>query len=180
MGKQQLSQPLKVEKDPHSGGSLEDIQAQTQMLLEIKEHVKTAVKLIDEIESERKQLEDLSALLKTRPDGKELTGSASALEKKLMDLEGHFFDLRLTSARQDTLRWPRRLYAKLVSLAGYASGTDMAPTKQELEVLEKYRKELSQYQLQMRELRDKEIGGFNQRLRQKDIGNIVIAGTPQQ
>ena len=34
-------------------------------------------------------------------------------------------------AFQDTLRWPRQLYAKLNSLAGYVQGTDFAPTAQQ-------------------------------------------------
>ena len=56
-------------------------------------------------------------------------------------------------AFQDTLRWPRQLFAKLTSLAGYVQGTDFAPTAQQVEVHAEYRQRLAAAQRDFETLR---------------------------
>ncbi len=57
-------------------------------------------------------------------------------------------------AFQDTLRWPRQLFAKLTSLAGYVQGTDFAPTAQQVEVHGEYRERLGAAQRSLESLRE--------------------------
>ena len=85
------------------------------------------------------------------------------------------FDVRLTggSAQQDTLRWARRLYARLTSLAGYIAGTDDRPTDQSREVLEMLRSELGDYQRQMMAIRE-DLATFNRLLDDRGIDPITV------
>ena len=96
------------------------------------------------------------------------------MENALKDLEGNLFDLRLTggTARQDTLRWPRRLYAKLTSLAGYVSSADFPPTDQEREVFEGYLEMLAEYQARMDALVADDIAAFNRLLAERGVTPI--------
>lgn len=92
---------------------------------------------------------------------------------------GHFFDLRLTggSARQDSLRWPRRLYSKLTSLFGYIAQSDFPPTDQQLEVFGLYREQLAEHRKTLQDLREGEIADFNAALRQAGFGGLITGIT---
>ena len=85
------------------------------------------------------------------------------------------FDVRLTggTARQDTLRWARRLYARLTSLAGYITGTDDRPTDQAREVFEMLGSELGDYQRQMAAIRE-DLATFNRLLDDRGIEPIPV------
>ena len=112
--------------------------------------------LIDQIEWIRAQLQLMREGSADRAAAEEIRQAGATLEAELIDLEMRLFDVRLTggSAQQDTLRWARRLYARLTSLAGYIAGTDDRPTDQSREVLEMLRSELGDYQRQMTAIRE--------------------------
>jgi hypothetical protein len=175
VGDQQLTQPLEVLKDPASAGSEREVIEQVALLLEIRGHVDEVVSMIDEIEWIRKQIDDLEAMLEEREAVAELLAAAGAFDQKLIDLEGDFFDLRLTggTARQDTLRWPRRLYAKLTSLAGYIGRSDFPPTSQQLQVLEIYRGRLAEARKGLAELRSGDLAALNTQLAAEGFGKLV-------
>ena len=140
----ELVQPLEVLKDPNSGGSELEIQEQVTMVREIRESVDSMVVLIDQIEWIRAQTQLVREDSADNAAAEEIRQAGATLEAELIDLEMRLFDVRLTggSAQQDTLRWARRLYARLTSLAGYIAGTDDRPTDQSREVLEMLRSEL--------------------------------------
>jgi len=171
-GKEHL-QSLVVKKDPNTAGSEKDIEVQTRRALEIHDNVNSVVDMVNEIEWSRRQVYNLLELLRDRPDSAEIEARGKELDQKLIALEQNFFDLRLSGARQDTLRWPRRMYAKLVSLAGYMSGTDFAPTSQQVEVHEIYKRQLADCQRQLEAMRKNEIAAFNAFLEKKGIPRIV-------
>ena len=153
----ELAQPLEVLKDPNSGGSEPEIQEQVTMVREIRESVDSVVALIDEIEWIRVETQLVQERNADHAAAEEIRQAGATLEAELINLEMRLFDVRLTggSARQDTLRWARRLYARLTSLAGYITGTDDRPTDQSREVFEMLRSELGDYQRQ--------IGGHQRR-----------------
>jgi hypothetical protein len=114
-------------------------------------------------------------MLEDKEEAEDITEAGKALDEKLKELEGRFFDLRLTggTARQDTLRWPRRLYAKLTSLAGYIGGSDFPPTRQHMEVYELYKGELAECASGLEEIKTNDLAAFNQLLRDSGIPNVV-------
>ncbi len=174
VGDRTYEQPLEVRKDPHSTGTDAQVTEQVALLLQIRDEVDTVVDLINEIESARKQLIDIRSLVRGHDRADEITKAAADLETKLEALENNLFDLRLTNARQDTLRWPRRLYAKLASLAGYIGGSDFPPTDQQIEVHELYRKQLEEYQQGMGSLHASDIASFNKLLADAGVGGVIV------
>lgn len=167
-GEHARDQILTLRKDPASEGSLGDIEAQHALVMEIREALGEVVGMIDEVEWLRRQLLDLDARLTQQdaPQAAEVGAAARELEERLGDFEMNLFDLRLTggTAFQDSLRWPRQLYAKLASLAGYVSGTDHRPTDQHLEVFASYRQRLASLREELAALRA-EVAGFNETAR---------------
>jgi hypothetical protein len=175
LGETELTQELVVRKDPSSEGSDTEVTAQVETLLEIRENINTVVAMVNEIEWVRKQIRDLDEMLAEKEDVEEILEAGKALDEKLDALEGRFFELRMSggSARQDTLRWRRRLYSKLTSLAGYIGGSDFPPTTQQMEVYRLYQEQLEESQREINGLREEDIAAFNQILRDKGIPGII-------
>ena len=170
-----LVQPLVLLKDPNSGGSESEIEEQLTMVREIRESVDSVVALIDEIEWIRAQTQLVRERNADHAAAEEIRETGGTLEAELIELEMRLFDVRLTggSARQDTLRWARRLYARLTSLAGYITGTDDRPTDQAREVFEMLRSELGDYQRQMVAIRE-DVATFNRLLDDRGIAPISV------
>ena len=118
----------------------------------------STVDLIDEIEWLRKGIADVRS--RARQQNIDLTDALTerleTLDEALIKVEMGLYDLRMTGgmAFQDTLRWPRQLFAKLTSLAGYVQGTDFAPTAQQVEVHGVYQGRLADAQTRLVELRE--------------------------
>ena len=168
-------QPLLRLKDPNSGGSELEIQEQVTMVREIRESVDSVVALIDEIEWIRAQTQLVRERNADHAAAEEIREAGGTLEAELIELEMRLFDVRLTggTARQDTLRWARRLYARLTSLAGYITGTDDRPTDQAREVFEMLGSELGDYQRQMAAIRE-DLATFNRLLDDRGIEPIPV------
>jgi photosystem II stability/assembly factor-like uncharacterized protein len=172
VGEMELLQPLEVRKDPNSGGTLADIEAQFAMQLELRDDQNEVVEMIDEAESVRVQLGDLRELIAGREDAAEINEMIDALDEKIIDVEMNFMDLRLNGG-QDNLRYGRQLYAKIASLSYYISGHDFRPTEAHRTVHEMYRENLGTYEAQMSEIRDVDIAALNQLLIEKGLGPVI-------
>ena len=143
------------------------------MVRELRESVDSVVALIDQIEWIRTRTQLVLERNANHAAAQEIRRAGETLEEVLIELEMRLFDVRLTggSARQDTLRWARRLYARLTSLAGYITGTDDRPTDQSREVFEMLRSELEDYQRQMVAVRE-DLATFNRLLDDRGIEPI--------
>jgi len=172
-GGRELSQPLVVRKDPNAAGSDADVGAQVAMLLELRDQSSMAADGINRLESMRRQILDLNALLGGDASKKGIVSAGVELEQKLRDLERAFFDQRLTGGSQDALRWPVQLYAKISSLAGDVTSADFAPTSQAREVHAMIRQALTDQLARLDNLMSTEVAAFNRLLRDQNVGPIV-------
>jgi len=178
VGDEESSVLLVVLKDPVSTGTESDIRAQFEVILQLREETNAAVDLINEAESIRAQVVDLRRLVSGRDGVEEISAAGEALDERLVDLEMGLTDLRMSggSAGQDALRWPRQLYAKLTSLAGYIGGSDFPPTMQQLEVHVGLQRQLRAAQDRMEEIRGGELAALNQILVEMGIPNVISGG----
>ena len=55
----------------------------------------------------------------------------------------------------------------------YIGGSDFAPTTQQVEVYQHYRRLLGEYEARMAEIRGQDIAAFNELLRAKGIGGVM-------
>ena len=175
LGDTELVQSLTVLKDPHSAGSEGDIAAQMVLLVDLRNVLNDAVSLINEVESVREQVADIGRRVHDHRDNDLIIDAARSLDERLLAIEMRLSDQRLSggSARQDSVRWPRQLLAKLSSLAGYVGQTDFPPTTQQREVLENYRELLDTYELQMDGVRTGALVEFNRALEERGRAGVV-------
>ena len=172
MGDDRWEQELVLLQDPSSQGTMEGILAQVEMLVELRDEVNRATDLIERIEETRSQVRSARGRAAGREGTAALLEAADGLEEALVALEMNLFDLRLTGG-QDSLRWPRQLYAKLTSLAGYISASDFGPTDQAREVHAIYQESLARNEATMERLAEEELTDFNQLLVRTGLAPIT-------
>jgi hypothetical protein len=179
-GSETLTQTLVVLKDPNSAGSDADIRGQVEVLLQLRDDANAVVDLINEAEWIRAQIADLKERVGGMAGTEEILAAGEELDRELIDLEMNLTDLRMSggTAGQDRLRWPRQLYAKITSLAGYIGGSDFPPTTQQIEVHERLRASLLELQNRMRSLRERELASLNRILVERGIPHL--GGQPRE
>ena len=106
--------------------------------------------------------------------------AAGNLDDALVEVEMGLTDLRLSGgmAGQDRLRWPRQLYAKLTSLAGYIGSSDFRPTHQQIEVKGVYEEQLTLIQERVADLMFSDLSALNRMLGEHNVPNIVTTIRP--
>ncbi len=169
---QEFSQPLMVSKDPNSGGSDDDIQKQTTMLMALRKDLEMGADMVNQIELIRAQLESLKGILRGNSD---VRAAADDLDKKLTDIEDNLIQRKYTGQGQDTTRFPAKLIGKLSYLAGGVNGGDYPPNTQQKEVQGNFEAQLSGLRKRLDDVVNTDLGNFNRMLREKNIGSIVAA-----
>ena len=112
LGDTRLSTQLTVVKDPHSEGTLADIEEQVALSLVVRDEINEVVDMIDRIEWARRHLEDLAEMLPGDSAAAELLAEAKAVEEAAIQVESNLFDIYLTGAREDAFRNPMKLYGR--------------------------------------------------------------------
>ncbi len=164
---QELSQPLVVKKDPNSGGTEADIDSQTTMMLELRNDLDSASRMVNQIELIRSQLLRLTATSDS------VKSAAGALDQKLIDIEEVLIQRKLTGQGQDTVRWPPKLLTKINYLAtGLASG-DFPPTKQQREVHALFKQQLAVLRQRLDDVLSKDLTTFNKLLADSNIKTVI-------
>jgi photosystem II stability/assembly factor-like uncharacterized protein len=170
---QELSQPLVVKKDPHSGGSEADIKAQTEMLADLRQDLESAAEMVNQIEIIRSQLDGIRSLLASGAASQPIKTAADDLDRKLIEVEDHLLQRKLTGTGQDGVRWPAQLISKINYLANGLSSSDFGPTRQQREVHAQFKEQLAAHRKRLDEVMSKDLRAFNELLRERGIQNII-------
>jgi photosystem II stability/assembly factor-like uncharacterized protein len=173
VGGHEYTEKLNVLKDPHSSGTLADIEAQDRLEMAIRDELDTMTDDLNQIESVRAQLATFENQLGSGQDAKSLRSSADDLSNKLVDLEGHMLQLKATGRGQDDVRWESMLCEKIAYLGTEVSDSDDAPTTQQVAVNDELKKQVAQYRGETEQMMSKEVAAFNSMLRKQNIPNII-------
>jgi photosystem II stability/assembly factor-like uncharacterized protein len=173
---QELVRELQVLKDPNSEGTLEDIRAQTAMMMELREDFDSAADAINQIEWIRRQLYDLADILEDQGEAGDLIANAEGLDADLVAVEERLIQLRLTGTGQDGVRWPAKLVGKLRHLAGGVGTADFPPTDQQRQVQALLHEELEAARGQLEALVAGDLAAFNQALRDRGMSPLISDG----
>ena len=173
---QELTQELIVRKDPNSEGTEEDIEAQVELLYEVKDTLVKLADLIHQIEWIRSQIYNLNALIEDHPDAEDVINAGKELDEKLIAVEENLFQMRLTggTANQDILRWPNKLYTKVSSLASQIAYADHPPTTQAYDVHEDFKKRIDSHRTAFDGLVTEELAALNTMSKEKGFPTIYV------
>ncbi len=173
---EEFIQKLYVKKDPKSAGSEADIQAQVKLLLRVRDNLNNLVDMINQIELIRKQIHDFKALLEGDKSAVPVINAGTQLDEKFIAVEKNLFQMRLTggTASQDILTLKAKLHTKISTFAYEIGKSDFKPTVSQYEVNEMHTEKLASLRKQLDELLKKDLAGFNDMLREKNIANIIV------
>lgn len=169
-------QALTVKQDPNSPASLADIHKQVDLLLKIDKLITRLTNMIGQTEWVRKQLRDMTDVIKDRKDLKKIKDEIKLLDKKILDIEQYLFQVYMTESSNDILRLPCRLYYKLFALAAGIGQSDFPPTTQQIEVYEMFRERIKGYRKQLDHILEKDLARFRQLLQSHGLGAIIVPG----
>jgi hypothetical protein len=175
VGEKEITQNLLVEKDPNSAGSIEDIQAQVEVLLEIHDNMDSVARMINQIEWVRKQLYDIQEILEGDDSAGEIIKKSKELDEKFIALEDNLTPVGYSgTSDRDGLRWPYMFYLRSSELASGIAKADLAPTTQQKEAHEFLSDQLSSYESEFNELIDRDLNDFNRLMRESNIPAIIV------
>ncbi|MFQ5742484.1 MAG: glycosyl hydrolase [Acidobacteriota bacterium] len=174
VGDEEGSQQLTVLKDPHSEGTLADIQAQVGLSLRMQKEFNGLATMVDKLEWIRKQLEDLTHSLKGSPAAAAVSARAEEMSEKSMDVENHLLDIHLTGGREDSFRNSMRLYGRYIELMRELDGTsDYRPTDQQEQVAALLQQRLEQTRALFNQLMKSDLARLNEFLRQQNVSVTI-------
>ena len=173
------TQTLSVLKDPHSTGTLADIQAQWKLAQAIADEYNQVTRDINQIEMVRAQLNMVrQALALDPPTPEDLIKSADAVEGKLQTVEADLYNTKATGKGEDQWRWAPTLIDKLSYLESEVTSSDFAPTQQQIEVNQELAQQATAHRAALDRILNTDVAALNSALRDKKIPNVIVAYTP--
>jgi photosystem II stability/assembly factor-like uncharacterized protein len=118
-------------KDPRSGATQADLDAQYALLIQIRDRTTEANDAVRLIRNVKGQVADRQK--KAGTQGSALERQGRPLLARLSEVEGEIYQVRNESS-QDPLNYPIRLNNKIAALAGVVGSTESKPTAQSYEV----------------------------------------------
>ncbi len=144
-------QPLSLLKDPNTKSTTENMTRQYALGIKLYSSIKSALKLIDDMEQMRAGLLAKKGDLPIGQAGKKTI----ALEDKIYQLESALFDVNQTGARWDIFRSGAQVLERLLALGKESQvfNADAPPSDQQIEVYELTAKRLEELQSQFELIR---------------------------
>ena len=177
------TQSLTVLKDPNTTGTDADVAAQGKLARTIRAEQDSVARMINRLEWVRKQVRDLTALLRdsalvTDSGSKRIAALADSLERRIIQVEGALFDVNLTGAREDAFRNPMQLYGRLAALQSdmAENGADFAPTAQQVAVHDVLAGRLAEASTRFSDLMTKAVPAFATELRRTPLRDVISGG----
>src|SRR6185437_3132053 len=160
VGDQTYTQPFEVRKDPRISTSDEDLRAQFDLLLAIRDRLSEVHNGINTIRGIRKQTEEWESRAKDLPIHDKVAAAAKDLRDKLLAIEGELTQVK-AKVRSDTMDHPIKLNAKVAALAAVVSSGEAAPTSQARQVFEDLSARVAEQLQRLSKLIDTDVAAFN-------------------
>jgi hypothetical protein len=150
-----------VEKDPRVTATDKDLQAQFDLLLQVRDKLSETHKAVNTIRRIKGQLDTWSKLA----DDEQLKEQATSLRDKLVAIE----EVLIQPKAGDPRQFPNGLNDKLAVLPGMISNADTRPAKQYYEVFEKLSSEVEEQLSKLEDVISKDVRAFNDAVRKADL-----------
>ncbi|HEX9942223.1 MAG TPA: glycosyl hydrolase [Thermoanaerobaculia bacterium] len=173
VGGETFTQPFEIRKDPRSTATQQDLEAQFQFLMEIRDKLTETHDAIRRIRDVRSQLDGLKKLLRKDESMKPVTVAARDLDKKMTEVEEALYQTKNRS-RQDPLNFPVRLNDRLNGVALSSSIGDDRPTDQAVQVKNELIKAIDAQLARLRAIWDEDLSRFNQVAREKGVAAVIL------
>jgi hypothetical protein len=179
------SEPLEILRDPRAAATDAEIQASVKLQLRIRDEVSEVADMVNRLEWMRKQLSDVTGMLRAEKGNPELIQNAEKTGKQMEEVEYKLVSKSLTASDDKYYVESYKVYYNLLWLnaevgpgAGdVAGGTDFPPTDTEYALLSDIEKDLASAKVEYAALMDKGLPAFNRALLEHGVMPIPGAAT---
>jgi len=160
---------FQVAKDPRVQVSQQDLVAQCDFLLQLRNKLTETQEAILMLRDIRAQAEGWEKRLKDNENGKLVVEAAETLRKKAKAIE----DTLIQEKAASPLQLPIKLNGKLAALAGFANVADIAPSEQVREVFKDLSAQIDRQLQQFDDVMEADLAAFNRLVRDANVAAIV-------
>ena len=164
---------FEILKDPRASATQEDLEAQFDFLMEIRDKLSETHKSIARLRDVRKQINGLSKRLEKKPEYKDLIKQGKAIVEKMTTVEKQLYQTK-NQAPQDPLNFPIRLNNRLSALVGVVGSGDNRPTAQSYQVRDELVALIDKEIEQLNEAIADGISEFNDAVRAADVPAVFV------
>ncbi len=176
VGDQPHTTAFEILKDPRTTGTLDDIEAQFDFLLAVRDKVSQTHVAIRQIREARERINSVTESIKEKEDMKDVVEMARAINKKMKDIEETLYQTKNKSG-QDPLNYPIRLNNKLAALASEADASDYRPTAQVTAVSTELIGRIDEQLNALKTVFTEDIPKLNQLILEKRVDPVPVTGT---
>ena len=170
-------QGFEIRKDPRIAVTQEELQAQFELAMRIRDKVSEASDGVSELRSVCRQVEEWPGRAKDGPGEHPVADAARALKEELTALEEELVEPRADGAL-DRVNFPVKLVAKLSALTSVVTSADAPPTRQAYEVYDHLSGQIDAQLARLRETLDRRLPAFTDLLREHEVPAVVPGSEP--
>jgi photosystem II stability/assembly factor-like uncharacterized protein len=166
------TQPFEVRKDPRIAATREDLDAQFELLLQIRDKLSQTHEGVLRLRSIRAQLDEWLRRAEGSSNRRALEDAAKRLKERLAAIEEELVQTR-AKGESDRLNYPGRLNAKLVHLTAVVASADALPTRQSYDVFQHLSSQIDAQLAELNRVVETDVQTFGDLLREAAIPAIV-------
>jgi photosystem II stability/assembly factor-like uncharacterized protein len=173
VGDATFRQPLQIDADPRLPVTAEDLRAQFDLKLAIRDRISAINELLNQIQRTRRQVEEWEQRARSVDPGKSEIGAvvaaATALRERLDAAEAAIIQVSVDKPQPG----PNQVKEKLVTLSAMIDESDHAPTQGARAVFEQLASQVEEAQSNARQLLAQDVARFIELIRAAGIPAIV-------
>jgi len=160
-------------KDPRSSSTQEDLQAQFDFQISVRDKLTETHLAIKQIRDVRKQVEDVTERLEDHEGMDKIKEAGKALVEQMTEIEESLYQTK-NQSRQDPLNFPIRLNNKLAAVSRSAAFGDYRPTEQAIAVKDEMSGKIDAELAKLQTILDADLPAFNKLVADSAVPAIII------
>ena len=171
--KDTLTVPFEILKDPRSSATQEDLQAQVDFQISVRDKLSETNLAVKKIRDIRDQMKDVLSKIKGQNGEDEIKKAEKNINKKITEVEENLYQVKNRSS-QDPLNFPIRLNDKLSGVSGVTSIGDYKPTEQAIAVKNELTNKIDAELKKLKIIIETDISAFNKLVHDSAIPAVKI------
>ena len=169
---QSQSQSFEIVKDPRLAATQDDLQAQFDMLIKVRDKLSETQDAINELRSITRQVDEWVKRASGHSSEQVIAEAAAPLKEKLSEIEAELVQVAYTGPG-DRLNLPTKLNRRLAELTAVVASADFAPTKQAIDVFADFGSRIDPQIRRLKELEDEDVSRFANLVHELDLPPII-------
>lgn len=165
--------PFEILRDPRSNSSDEDLKAQFDFLISVRDKLSETHRSIRQIREVRGQLETFMNRIKDQEAFKPIVESGKQIVAKLTEIEETLYQTKNRSG-QDPLNYPIRLNNRLSGLVSVVASGNFRPTDSSYQVRDLVVQLIDEQLAKLRQILEQDIPAFNQQVNELRVPVISV------